>query len=143
MNPQTSITLGSTIQTNIGLDKQYLNSTYQLDWTPSKTKNITLKLLDIEFVNNRNVTNYFNVYKNSYKRLNTIAGQTSGNQIFYNSAGNLRIPEGTDGFIAQVLAGGIGLQPEDTNYILVNRIRERQERLTVNNLIVGTSLDLP
>ena len=139
MNPQTSITLGSTIQTNIGLDKQYLNSTYQLDWTPSKTRNITLKLLDIEFVNNRNVTNYFNVYKNSYKRLNTIAGQTSGNQIFYNSEGNLRIPEGTDGFIAQVLAGGTGLQPEDTNYILVNRIRERQERLTVNNLIVGTS----
>jgi hypothetical protein len=38
-----------------------------------------------------------------------------------------------------VLNGNTLLTPEDANYVLVNRIRERQERLTVNNLIVGSS----
>ena len=35
------------------------------------------KLIDLEFINNRNLSNYFNVYRNSYDRLNNIAKFTA------------------------------------------------------------------
>ena len=42
-------------------------------YNPKSKKRIQFKLIDLEFVNNRNLSNYFNVYKNSYDRLNSIA----------------------------------------------------------------------
>ena len=73
MNPVTQIILGTSIQQNIGLDKQFFKSTYQFDWQPKKNKKMQIKWIDLEFVNNRNLSNYFNVYRNSYDRLNSIA----------------------------------------------------------------------
>ena len=72
-NPSTDITFSGTLQQNIGLDKQYFGAGYQLNWQPNSRAKLNLKLIDLEFINNENVNNYFNVYKNSYDKLNNIA----------------------------------------------------------------------
>lgn len=142
MNPVTQMILGTSIQQNIGLDKQFFKSTYQFDWQPKKNKKIQIKWIDLEFVNNRNLSNYFNVYRNSYDRLNAVADIFNTQTEFENAQGDLSIPDGTDGFINAVLNGETILNQENSNYKTVNTVKERQDRLTANNLILGSSLSM-
>ena len=142
MNPVTQIILGTSIQQNIGLDKQFFKSTYQFDWQPKKNKKMQIKWIDLEFVNNRNLSNYFNVYRNSYDRLNSIAAIYNNQTDFQDVDGNLSIPDGTEGFINVVLNNETILNEENQDFKTVNTIKERQDRLTANNLILGSSFSL-
>ena len=142
MNPVTQMILGTSLQQNIGLDKQFFKSIYQFDWQPKKSKKVQIKWIDLEFVNNRNLSNYFNVYKNSYDRLNAIAKSYNTQSEYENEEGNLSIPEGTKQFINAVLNGETVLNQENPNFKTVNTVKERQDRLTANNLILGSSLSM-
>jgi len=142
MNPKTQIIIGTSLQENIGLDKQFFKATYQFDWKPNAKKRIQLKLIDLEFVNNRNLINYFNVYKNSYDRLNNIAKDYNNNSEWLDADGNLSIPNGTEMFINDVLSNQTGLSIEDAEFKTINTVKERQDRLTPNNLILGSSFNL-
>lgn len=142
MNPKTQIILGTSLQKNIGLDKQFFKSSYQFDWQPKKNKKVQIKWIDLEFVNNRNLSNYFNVYKNSYDRLNAIADVYNTQKEFENEQGNLSIPDGAEEFINAVLNLKTILNQENLNYKTVNTVKERQDRLTANNLILGSSLSM-
>jgi len=142
MNPTTDITLGASLQQNIGLDKQYFGSSYQVKWAPNKMLKVSFKIIDLEFINNQNTSNYFNVYRNSFDKLNSIAGQYNNNSSNINNDLNLKIPEGVTTFIDEVLSDKTALIPEDLEYKDVNRIRERQNRLTANNLIIGSSVGI-
>jgi outer membrane protein assembly factor BamA len=139
MDPITQLTFGTTLQENIGLDKQYFGSSFEYQWSPKKSRKISFKLIDLEFVNNKNVENYFNVYRNSYDRLNTIAKNNSNTSQFIGSDGNLAIPEGSNSFIENVQNGNLQLETQ-AELDRVSSISERQQRLTVNNLILGSSL---
>ena len=67
------MSLGVSVQENIGLDRQTFTGNFEYYWRPSKTKSFNIKLIDIEYVDNRATNNYFNVYRNSYQRLNNIS----------------------------------------------------------------------
>jgi len=140
MNPVTNLIIGSTVQKNIGLDKQYYSGIYEINWNPTNYSKINFKFLDFEYVNNQNISNYFNVYKNSYDKLNYISSIYNLDQTTLNQNGNLTIPEGSDKFIAQVLNNETTLDPETDFYKDINSILERKVRLTQNNLIVGSSI---
>jgi outer membrane protein assembly factor BamA len=142
MNPVTNIIVGSTVQKNIGLDKQYYSGIYEVNWNPSRYSKINFKLLDFEYVNNQNVSNYFNVYKNSYDKLNYISSIYNFDQSTLNQDGNLIIPEGSETFISQVLSNQTTLDSGTDFYQNVNSILERKDRLTENNLIVGSSITI-
>lgn len=139
MNPKTDLSLGFAIQENIGLDKQYFAANYEINWEPRPNQKMALRVAEIEFVNNKNIDNYFNVYRNSYDRLNLLAQQYNSNSFLVDQDNNLTIPEGTEGFFRYVFANS-GLPAADSeDYSKILSIRERQQRLTVNNLIVGSS----
>ncbi len=142
MSPKTEIILGTTLQKNIGLDKQFFTGTYQFDWRPKNEKKIQFKWIELEFVNNRNLTNYFNVYRNSYDRLNKIAKQHNSKIEIINQNGDLIIPEGTSDFINEVLTNQTILTIDDEDYKTVNTVKERYDRLTANNLILGSSFNI-
>ena len=142
MSPKTEIILGTTLQKNIGLDKQFFTGTYQFDWRPKNEKKIQFKWIELEFVNNRNLTNYFNVYRNSYDRLNKIAKQHNSKIEIINQNGDLIIPEGTSDFINEVLSNQTNLTIDDEDYKTVNTVKERYDRLTANNLILGSSFNI-
>ena len=138
-NPSTDITFSGTLQQNIGLDKQYFGAGYQLNWQPNSRAKLNLRLIDLEFINNENVNNYFNVYKNSYDKLNNIAKSFNTNLENINPDGNLKIPNGANNFISEVRNNQTLLTEKNSEYQEVNLIRERQTRLTTNNLIFGSS----
>ena len=142
MYPKTEIILGSSLQENVGLDKQFFKVNYQFDWKPNDKKKMQFKLIDLEFINNRNLSNYFNVYRNSYDRLNSIAKYTSFDESIFDFEGNLNIPDGVNNFIFDVLNSETNLTLEDEEYKTVNSLKERYDRLTANNLIFGSSFSL-
>jgi outer membrane protein assembly factor BamA len=139
MNPATDVTFSATLQQNIGLDKQYFGAGYQLNWQPNPMAKLNLKIIDLEFINNQNVNNYFNVYRNSYDKLNDIAQSYNTNPEIIDLDGNLKIPTGANNFISEVRNNQTALTEQNSKYQEVNLIRERQTRLTTNNLIFGSS----
>ena len=143
MYPKTQFVLGASLQQNIGLDKELYSGKYEFVWTPNNRKKIAFKLIDLEFVNNRNSANYFNVYRNSYDRLNTIALKNLDNlDDTWFEEGNLSIPSGASAFINAVINNQTTITEDDLDYKTINNINERFERLTTNNLILGSSLNI-
>jgi len=137
MSPSTAINLSTTSQQNIGLDKQTLSGLLSYNWSPSRTVSNTLELFNVQFVKNLNTSNYFGVYTNSFSRLNTIARNIG----YIASEENLSIPNEANQFIDDVLNGNTSLSSNDDDFITVNNIEERKQRLTENNLIFSTSFD--
>ena len=140
LEPISVLNFGTALQNNIGLDKQTYNTGVQYQWTSKKNNRIDFNLLDLTLVDNRNVQNYFNVYTNAYSQLNSLAKSTTGTSTFFNGD-RLAIPEGTAGFINYVLNDNSPITKGSSSYLTVQRIEERRERLTQNNLIIGSSID--
>ena len=64
------------------------------------------------------------------------------NQSSIDDQGNLIVPEGAENFIDQVLNNQTGIQNNSELFRDVSTIRERKERLTQNNLIIGSSISI-
>ncbi len=149
MSPTTTISFGASAQNNIGLDRQTTNAAFSYTWKPKKIVQYQLDLINLQYVRNLNIDNYFNVFQNSFNQLNDIAQQTESsnpgsiNPDYYTLNNNnlfLNIPEGADMFIADVQNGVINPTSDNTN--TVNNIFERQDRLTENNLIFASNIQV-
>ncbi|MBU2948925.1 BamA/TamA family outer membrane protein [Zobellia uliginosa] len=149
--PRTRISIGTSFQKNIGLDKQAFNTVLGYDWTPSDFLKHDIELLNIQFVRNVNPDRFFNVYGNSFNQLDNIADSfDSYNDVitypeltsFFETAEDsadpsLRIPQGTTDFTEAVLTRAV---PSTTDqYQTVSRIEERRQRLTEDNLIFASN----
>jgi hypothetical protein len=83
------------------------------------------------------------VYTNSFDRLNSIAQDIDyidGDESLEDTS----LPQPfspADVFIQDVLTGNTSVVPQDDEYVDVNNIEERKQRLTENNLIFSTSFD--
>jgi outer membrane protein assembly factor BamA len=137
--PSTNITMGLFRQTNIGLDKENVSGIIDYNWT-RKVNNVSkFELLNLQFVRNLNIGNYFTVYNSSYNTLNDIAKiyntniDWTGNVI----GGNLT-PEGAVAFIDSVVNGSLQI-PNNDDFQTIRSIRERRIRLIENNLIAASS----
>lgn len=140
MLPFTALNLGFAKQKNIGLDKENFTGSMTYNWTPKRNNSARFDLFNLQYVNNINVGNYFNVYKSSYNALNSYAKAYNTNTSYTDSKGNLTIDEGGTGFfINDVLTGNTVLNSDDKDYKKIRSIEERRVRLTENNLILASS----
>lgn len=143
MSPFTSASVGFSTQQNIGLDRRNLNATFGYRWKPKDRTSYQFDLMNIQFVNNLNANNFFNVFRNSYSELNQISrnniAEVNPEFLFENQEGELDliIPSGTQGFIQSINNQSIILNDEDRQ--TANSLIERRERLTENNLIVASN----
>lgn len=139
MIPSTQISFGIAKQTNIGLDKENFTGAMTYNWTPKRFHTARLDLFNIQYVNNINTGNYFNVYRSSYDALNNLAEEYSAPDGYLNDNGDLRIPGGADAFINDVLSNPPAIIMSESDYRRVVNISERKQRLTENNLIFASS----
>jgi len=138
MLPSTNISLGLFRQTNIGLDKENFSGIVDYNWT-RKTNNISkFELLNLQYVRNLNINNYFVVYGSSYSDLNNIAQTYNTNTAYLNEEGNLT-SDGAISFINDVINGNTSLTPSNGLYKTVRSIGERRNRLIENYLIAASS----
>jgi hypothetical protein len=139
--PQSRISVGTSFQKNIGLDKQTFNTILGYNWATNNLNKNNVELLNIQFVNNLNPDRFYNVYQSTFNRLNDIAVDYADDpalQDFYvmpepSDGPTLIIPEGTTGFTDAILNVEVPSTTED--FEDVASIEERRIRLTENNLI--------
>ncbi len=144
MLPRTRLSLGTSFQRNIGLNKQTFNTILGYNWSPSEQKKNTVELINLQFVNNVNPNKFFNVYQDTYSQLNIIANKYDDPleypalAPFFQTPENsnnpaLIISDGTEGFTNAILNREVTSTTEDFDD--VRSIEERRIRLTENNLI--------
>lgn len=138
MIPYTTISVGYSKQTNIGLDKQNFTSSLVYNWTPRKNTAFRFDLLNIQFVKNINPNNYFNVYRSSYNALNELAITYGADTSYFDTNGNLIINDGVNSFLNDVNTGLI--VPSNNDAKSINSIVEQKSRLTEDNLIFASSI---
>lgn len=147
MLPQTRVTLGTSFQNNIGLDKQTFNSILGYNWSASEVKKGIFELINLRYVRNLNPNRFFNQYQSTYANLDGLADEFENNleaSSYFEPTGNaddpfrLIIPEGTTGFTAAILNGDL-ISANPQTLIDAFRIEERRQRLTENNLILSSN----
>lgn len=138
MTPQTIFQVGMSYQTNIGLDKRTTSGVLRYVWNPRKRKDrVIFDLFNVQYVNNLNPGNFFNIYQSTYERLNDIARNYNLGSTYVDARGDLTPNEGTFRFMQDVFNGNITLQTADYRPTL--GVLERYNRLTNNDFIVSTS----
>ncbi|NNT70663.1 BamA/TamA family outer membrane protein [Flavobacterium sp. IMCC34852] len=138
MIPYTTLSVGYSKQTNIGLDKQNFTSSLTYNWTPKRNTSFKFDLINIQFVKNLNPSNYFNIYKSSYNTVNEIAQSYPNVNPAYFDDGNLRIEDGVLAFFNDVSNGLVPVTLPDAKSLL--SIAERRARLIENNLIFASNI---
>lgn len=137
MLPITQMSVGLTRQKNIGLNKNNFNGILNYNWIPKENVSVRLDLINIQYVQNLNVANYFNVYASSYNTLNVLAQTYSTNTSYFDN-GNLNYT-GALLFIDDVASGATSLTSADDDYQSIRSIGERRKRLIENNLIISSN----
>lgn len=146
MLPTTQLGMGFTGQKNIGLDKQTFNGRLSYSWSPKKNRTTNFDLLNLQYVRNLNPGNYFNVYQNSFNRLETIALDTyptPNDYLTQNSLGEEILDiNNADDFISLVSNDSNFQFSNPDDFQSVRNIRERKNRLTQDNFILASNLNL-
>lgn len=147
MSPATSISFGVNAQNNIGLDRQNFNGIFSYRWKPSKIRTNKLDLINVQYVKNLNTENYFNIYKNSFDQVNSVAQEVEDlnpgaiDPSYYtlndNNTLELTIPEGVQSFLSDASNNDYSLSAEEQQTLL--SVVERGIRLTEDNLIFATN----
>ena len=72
ITPKTIFTLGTSLQKNIGLDKQKFTGIVENTWQQSRTKSHSFQWINAQFVKNLNIDSYFYIYTSEYNDLKEI-----------------------------------------------------------------------
>ena len=136
MFPSTKISLATTSQTNVGLDKQTFTGLFNYKWFPNEKVTNRYDLFNIQFIKNLNTANYFREYRTSYNTLNDIAINSG-----YVTEDLDIASQQPDAFLADVTSGAFTGSLTPSDIISVNSINERKERLTEDNLILSSNFN--
>ena len=72
MSPRTMFTLGTSIQRNIGLDRQTITGLIDYKWKYNPKKTIQLEIFNTQYVRNLRIGTYFQIYNSEFQNLQDI-----------------------------------------------------------------------
>ena len=72
MSPRTMFTLGTSIQSNIGLDRQTVTGLIDYKWNYNPKKTIQLEIFNTQYVRNLRIGTYFQIYNSEFLKLRDI-----------------------------------------------------------------------
>ncbi len=72
MSPVTTFTLGTSIQKNIGLDRQTITGLIDYKWQYDPKKTVQLEIFNTQYVRNLRIGTYFQIFNSEYLKLQNI-----------------------------------------------------------------------
>ncbi|MCK5678363.1 MAG: BamA/TamA family outer membrane protein, partial [Flavobacteriaceae bacterium] len=72
MAPTTNVDISVSFQKNIGLDRQTITGGMAYSWKSSKTTGHRFDFLNLQYIKNQNIDNYFIIYNSEYEKLNDV-----------------------------------------------------------------------
>ena len=132
MRPKTDISISTSLQKNIGLDRQNITATMSYTWNKSKKVKNRLDVFNIQYINNLNPSSYFSIFTSEYRKLNNIANTIiDPNNVDEN--GNISNPFA---YINYVLNPANNFETTNpTEYLTVRRVKERQDIIAEDVLV--------
>ncbi|SDR67457.1 Surface antigen [Polaribacter sp. KT25b] len=73
MSPRTLFSIGSSLQKNIGLDRQTFSFLTDYKWQFNYKKTIQLEVLNTQYVKNLNIGSFFDIYSSEFENLDEVA----------------------------------------------------------------------
>ena len=132
MSPKTNIFLSLGFQRNIGLDRQNITGGLDYTWRSKISTNHKFELLNVQYIRNQNIDNYFNIFDSELDKLN--------------DASNIIVPDTDSGevgnvnplaYIEQVLDPANNYETTNNDEFLeVQEVDERRNILVEDVLII-------
>ena len=82
MSPRTLFSIGSSVQKNIGLDRQTFTLFSDYKWQHNAQKTIQLEIFNTQYIQNQNINEYFNVYSSEFTNLTKVARDYKEDQAY-------------------------------------------------------------
>ena len=142
MSPKTKISIGTSFQKNIGLDKQKFTGIIDYTWQSKKTKKHRVELLNAQFISNLNTGSYFDIYQSEYNSLisasDIIAQTTSIPSDNFDTNGEI-IPSTFINYVTNPINGFQSTNLDEFNS--VQNIEKRQDIITEDALVPVVSYE--
>ncbi len=132
MRPKTDISISTSFQKNIGLDRKNITATMSYFWRKNSKVKHQLDLFNIQYINNLNPNSYFNIFNSELRKLYTVS-QIIHDSNTIDSDGNITNPFG---YINYVLNPTNNF--ETTNFLeyrTVQRVKERNQIIAEDILV--------
>lgn len=129
MTPRTKITIGTSFQKNIGLDKQKVTGIIDYSWKSSLKNKHTIELLNAQYIKNLNINSYFNIYSSEFNQIRSI--QESEFPSYDLTTDN------ASSFIQNIPSSFENSHP--TEFKTLKNIEKRRSIITSNNIIPAAS----
>ena len=132
MAPSTNVDISVSFQKNIGLDRQTITGGLAYSWKSSKKTGHRIDFLNLQYIKNQNIDNYFRIYNSEYEKLNDVSIEITGNELPENTVENYNVilTEMTD-FLAE--NDNQNNYPEE--YDKVSDVNERHDILTEDIMV--------
>lgn len=127
--PKTKITIGTSFQQNIGLDKQKLSGIINYNWKSSSKNSHVIELINLQFINNLNTDSYYNIYNSEFNKIKQI--QPNVDPSFNLTTQN------ASSFIRNIPNSFQNTNPSE--YTTLKNIENRENIITSNNIIPSFS----
>ena len=85
MSPRTLFSIGSSVQKNIGLDRQTFTLLSDYKWQYNAQKTIQLEVFNTQYIQNQNIDKYFNVYSSEFTNLKNVVSELDPSFEFPNN----------------------------------------------------------
>jgi len=72
MAPSTDLNANLSFQKNIGLDRQTITAGMAYSWKSTKITGHRIDILNLQYIKNQNIDNYFYIYDSEYEKLNQV-----------------------------------------------------------------------
>lgn len=132
MSPKTSFTFGSSLQKNIGLDKERFTGIIEYNWQATEKVNHSLEIINTQFIKNLNVKSFFNIYTSEYQKLLQIQNTYFPNDPLLSTDNSLD-------FIQNALNDSNFQLTEPTSYQTVINVNNRYHIITEDILVPSMS----
>jgi hypothetical protein len=91
MSPRTMFSLGTSLQQNIGLDRQTVTGLIDYKWNYNPKKTIQLEIFNTQYVRNLRIDTYFQIYNSEFVKLDDIVqtyNTVTGSNIDLSNSGS-------------------------------------------------------
>jgi len=82
MSPRTLFSIGTSVQKNIGLDRQTFTLLSDYKWQYNAQKTIQLEVFNTQYIQNQNIDKYFNVYSSEFINLKNVVLELDPSFVF-------------------------------------------------------------
>ena len=130
MSPRTLFSLGSSFQKNIGLDRQTFSFLTDYKWQFNEKKTMQLEILNTQYVQNLNISSFFNIYSSEFNNLNAVA------KVYFNDTNKiLSLPNEAISFMNTVTNDPSFKATNTDQFTLATNILNRYNIITSDFLI--------